>query len=80
MAPYLPASGVAHRHLDLVDSLYLNMRERARNSGPGGRAAFSLEAALLKRYERSLAAAAADSASAVSEPDALAAGLTPRKP
>jgi glycosyltransferase involved in cell wall biosynthesis len=76
MAPYLPASGVAHRHLDLVDSLYLNMRERARNSGPPGRAAFSLEAALLKRYERS-AAAAADSACAVSELDALAAGLTP---
>jgi glycosyltransferase involved in cell wall biosynthesis len=76
MAPYLPGPGVAHRHLDLVDSLYLNMRERARNSGPVGRAAFSFEAALLRRYECA-AAAVADSASAVSEADALAAGLTP---
>jgi glycosyltransferase involved in cell wall biosynthesis len=76
MAPYLPAPGVAHRHLDLVDSLYLNMRERAASSGPAGRAAFSFEARLMGRYERSVAAAA-DSASAVSERDALAAGLAP---
>jgi len=74
MAPYLPPAGTAHRHLDLVDSLYLNMRERARNSGPLNRAAFSLEAALMKRYERE-AGREADSASAVSEADRLAAGL-----
>jgi glycosyltransferase involved in cell wall biosynthesis len=76
MASYLPAADVAHRHLDLVDSLYLNMRERARSSAPPGRALFSFEAALMRRYERSVAASA-DSASAVSEADALAAGLAP---
>jgi glycosyltransferase involved in cell wall biosynthesis len=76
-APYLPPPGVAHRHLDLVDSLYLNMRERARSSGLVSRAAFGFEARLMRDYERAQAAGA-DSASAVSEADRLAAGLPER--
>jgi glycosyltransferase involved in cell wall biosynthesis len=76
-APYLPPPGSAHRHLDLVDSLYLNMRERARSSGIAGRAAFGFEARLMRDYERTQAARA-DSASAVSEADRLAAGLPER--
>jgi polysaccharide biosynthesis protein PslH len=74
MAPYLPGAGPIHRHLDLVDSLYLNMSERSRSSGAVGRAAFGLEARLMRDYERSQAASA-DSASAVSEADRVAAGL-----
>ena len=74
MAPYLPPAGTAHRHLDLVDSLHLNMSERARSSGPLGRAAFKFEAALMKRYEIAQAAGA-DSSSVVSEADRIAAGL-----
>jgi glycosyltransferase involved in cell wall biosynthesis len=76
MAPYLEDAGSAHRHLDLVDSLALNMAERARASHRLSRAAFTFEARLMDRYERA-AVAAADSCSAVSEADRLAAGLPP---
>jgi len=74
MAPYLSQADGAHRHLDLVDSLALNMTERARASGRLNRAAFAFEARLMDRYEHA-AVAAADSCSAVSEADRLAAGM-----
>jgi glycosyltransferase involved in cell wall biosynthesis len=76
MAPYLSHAAGAHRHLDLVDSLALNMAERARASGRLNRAVFGFEARLMDRYERA-AVAAADSCSAVSEADRLAAGMSP---
>ena len=73
MAPYLPASGAAHRHLDLVDSLHLNMSERARSSGPTSvpRGVQSSRQRLMKRYEIAQAAGA-DSSSVVSEADRIA--------
>jgi glycosyltransferase involved in cell wall biosynthesis len=74
MAPYMPGPGTAHRHLDLVDSLSLNMRTRAAGSPPGMRQALLLEARLLERYE-ARAAAAADTVSLVSGSDRRARGL-----
>lgn len=74
MAPYLPpARPGLHRHLDLVDTLSLNMRERARQEHPALRPAFRGEAALMRRYESRIIAAA-DSASVVSEADRAATG------
>ncbi len=74
MAPYMPDPRPGlHRHLDLVDTLALNMRERARTERAGARAAFGFEARLMERYEaRSIAQA--DSASVVSEADRQATG------
>jgi glycosyltransferase involved in cell wall biosynthesis len=74
MAPYLPPPGTVHRHLDLVDSLALNMRSRAQSGRLPTRVAFSIEAGLMDGYERR-SAAAADSASVVSDADRVAAGL-----
>lgn len=70
LAPYMPRSG-GHRHLDLIDSLSLNMRTRAGRESPPRRAAMLVEAELMERYE-ARAVAAADSASVVSEADRLA--------
>jgi glycosyltransferase involved in cell wall biosynthesis len=67
------ASAGLHRHLDLVDTLSLNMRERAGGERPGVRAAFRLEARLMERYEAKMIAAA-DTASVVSEADRAATG------
>ena len=52
MWPYaseVPAE--VHVHLDLIDSLSLNMQTRAASSGPAERAVLSAEAALMRRYE-----------------------------
>jgi polysaccharide biosynthesis protein PslH len=68
MAPYLDVGGAAHRHLDLVDPLWLNMRDRAAHARGPARTALMLEARLLRRYEVR-AAAAADSCSLVSGDD-----------
>ncbi len=76
MAPYLPARGPFHRHLDLVDSLALNMRTRAGAHRGPARAAFTAEARLMQAYE-ARAAAAADSCSVVSEADRAMPGLEP---
>lgn len=75
MGAYLPAPtrGV-HRHLDLIDSLSINMRTRAEASRGPARALFSVEARLMERYEARLAAAA-DSVSLVSGADRAAPGL-----
>lgn len=67
-APYLPEPGRSHRHLDLVDSLSLNIARRAAASPPPTRLALSTEARLLMRYE-ARAVSAADSASLVAETD-----------
>jgi glycosyltransferase involved in cell wall biosynthesis len=74
MAPYMPASGPFHRHLDLVDSLALNMRTRAGAHRGPARLAFGAEARLMVAYE-ARAAAAADSCSVVSEADRRMPGL-----
>ena len=74
MGPYMPRGRAAHVHIDLVDSLYLNMRTRAEASNAIARPAFALEAALLKSYEARLAREA-DSASLVSGADRKAPGL-----
>jgi polysaccharide biosynthesis protein PslH len=68
MAPYLPAAGGAHRHLDLVDALSLNMRERAQAARPAARALWTLEARLMAAHE-ARAAAAADTCSLASAED-----------
>lgn len=74
MAPYMPASGSFHRHLDLVDSLALNMRTRAAAHRGPARAAFGAEARLMLRYEARMAALA-DSSSVVSAADREMPGL-----
>ena len=74
MAPYMPARGPFHRHLDLVDSLALNMRTRAGAHRGPARAAFATEARLMLAYE-ARAAAAADSCSVVSAADRAMPGL-----
>lgn len=77
MWPYAAQTAPAvHVHLDLVDSLSLNMQSRASSSGIPERVALSAEAALMRRYEAA-AVAAADSASVVSEEDRAAPGLEP---
>ena len=77
MAPYVPARAPFHRHLDLVDSLALNMRTRAGAHRGPARAAFAAEGRLMLRYE-ARAAAAADSCSVVSEADRAMPGLERR--
>jgi glycosyltransferase involved in cell wall biosynthesis len=68
--PYMPPAG-PHRHLDLIDSLSLNMQTRAEHERQPQRAAMLVEARLMRRYE-ARAVAASDSASVVSEADRLA--------
>ena len=75
MGTYLPepAPGL-HRHLDLIDSLSINMRSRADASRGPARAVFGAEARLMARYEAKLAASA-DSVSLVAAADREAPGL-----
>jgi polysaccharide biosynthesis protein PslH len=68
MAPYMPAAGPFHRHLDFMDSLSVNMATRARASSAIAGLPFALEARLLRRYEARVAAAA-DTYSLVSAAD-----------
>lgn len=69
MGGYLPpATPGVHRHLDLVDSLGLNMRTRAAASRGPARLVFGTEARLMGRYEGRLVASA-DSSSLVSAAD-----------
>jgi glycosyltransferase involved in cell wall biosynthesis len=74
MGPYLPAAGPIHRHVDLTDSLSLNMATRAGRTKQPLRLAISLEARLMQRYEARLGAAA-DSFSVVSAADRAVPGL-----
>ena len=75
MGTYMPAATPGlHRHLDLVDSLSINMRTRADASRGPARAVFSGEARLMARYEEKLVAGV-DSASLVSAADRVAPGL-----
>jgi glycosyltransferase involved in cell wall biosynthesis len=74
MAPYLPATASFHRHLDLVDSLGLNMRTRAAARRGPTRAAFSLESRLMLAYEARMAMRV-DTCSVVSEMDRGMPGL-----
>lgn len=74
MAPYLPAAGPFHRHLDLTDSLGLNMRMRAGSERGSARAVFAAESRLMVAYEAG-AVARADTASVVSEADRAMPGL-----
>jgi polysaccharide biosynthesis protein PslH len=74
MAPYMPARGGFHRHLDFTDSLALNMRTRAASQPGPARAAFNLEARLMQSYEARMAAVA-DTCSVVSEADRQMPGL-----
>lgn len=74
MGPYLAAAAGAHTHLDLTDSLSLNMASRAAGERWPLRLPLTLESRLLRGYEARLAAAA-DSASLVSELDRRAPGL-----
>jgi glycosyltransferase involved in cell wall biosynthesis len=74
MAPYMPEAGTAHRHLDLMDSLSVNMATRAHSSSVVTALPFAAEARLLRRYEARVAAAA-DTYSLVSAADRDARGL-----
>ena len=74
MAPYMPEATTAHRHLDLMDSLSVNMATRARSSSAVVGLPFAAEARLLRRYE-ARAAAAADTYSVISAADRDAPGL-----
>ncbi len=74
MAPYMPQAGTAHRHLDLMDSLSVNMATRARSSSTVVGLPFAAEARLLRRYEARVAAAA-DTYSVISAADRDAPGL-----
>jgi glycosyltransferase involved in cell wall biosynthesis len=74
MAPYIPATARFHRHLDLVDSLGLNMSTRAAAHRGLVRVAFSSEARQMRRYEARMAALV-DTCSVVSEPDRDMPGL-----
>jgi glycosyltransferase involved in cell wall biosynthesis len=74
MAPYMPDGGPFHRHLDLVDSLSLNMRRRAAAHRGPARLGFSLESRLMQAYEARMAALA-DTCSVVSEADQSVPGL-----
>jgi glycosyltransferase involved in cell wall biosynthesis len=71
MGPYLPGPGPWHRHVDLVDSLALNMATRASADALPLRPVFAAEARLMRRYEAGLVRAA-DSTSIVSEADRAA--------
>jgi glycosyltransferase involved in cell wall biosynthesis len=68
MGPYMPPPGDAHRHLDVMDAMSVNMATRAAATAPFVRAPFTVEAALLRRYEAELVARA-DSSSLVSAAD-----------
>jgi glycosyltransferase involved in cell wall biosynthesis len=72
MAPYLALAGDAHRHVDLIDALSLNMQRRAAESAPPLRAALALEGRLMRRYEER-AVQVSDSATLVAEADRRAA-------
>lgn len=74
MGPYLEIAKGAHRHLDLTDSLSLNMSSRAAGMRWPMRAPFELEARLMRSYEAGLVGVA-ESASLVSELDRRAPGL-----
>ena len=74
MGPYMREARHCHRHLDLMDSMKLNMATRADRSAAVAGAAFRLEARLVGRYEARLAAAA-DSVSVIAEADRRALGL-----
>lgn len=74
MAPYMPAGAPFHRHLDLVDSLALNMRTRAGAHRGLAHAAFAAESRLMLAYEARMAASS-DSCSVVSEADREMPGL-----
>jgi glycosyltransferase involved in cell wall biosynthesis len=74
MAPYMPVASTAHRHLDLMDSLSVNMATRARSSSAVIGLPFAAEARLLRRYEARVAAAA-DTCSVISAADRDAPGL-----
>jgi polysaccharide biosynthesis protein PslH len=68
MAPFLPPPGPWHRHVDLVDSLAVNLRARAGASRRLLRPPLRAEASLMRRYEAQ-AVARADSASLVATAD-----------
>src|SRR3954447_6469989 len=51
MAHYLDGAGAARRHLDLIDSLSLNMAEATREAPAWRRPAYRLESHLLQAYE-----------------------------
>ena len=72
MAPYLDLASGAHRHIELIDALSLNMARRAAGEPAPVRPAFAAEAALLKRYERRIVEAA-DSSTLVADADRRAA-------
>lgn len=74
MAPYMTARRPCHRHLDLVDSMGLNMRARASSSSFPARTAFAIESSLVGRYEARVARGA-DSVSVVAQLDRREAGL-----
>lgn len=74
MAPYMPARGDFHRHLDFTDSLALNMQTRAGAHRGAAKAVFTAEARLMQAYEARMAALA-DSCSVVSEADRQMPGL-----
>ncbi len=74
MGPYMPSAGSAHRHLDLTDSLSMNMATRARGAPLLARAPLRLEAWTMRRYEAGLVASA-DSCSVVSAADRAVSGL-----
>jgi glycosyltransferase involved in cell wall biosynthesis len=74
MAPYLNATWACHRHLDLVDSMWLNMTTRARESPVPSKLVFGLEARLVGRYEARVLDQV-DSVSVVTEADREAPGL-----
>ena len=74
MAPYMPAGGPFHRHLDLVDSLALNMRTRAGAHRGPAHVAFAAEFRLMLAYEARMVASS-DSCSVVSEADREMPGL-----
>jgi glycosyltransferase involved in cell wall biosynthesis len=74
MAPYLDRIDVARRHLDLIDSLSLNMAGATHSAPAFKQPAYRLEARLLQGFE-ARAVAAATSSSLVSETDRRAPGL-----
>lgn len=70
LGPYMPPPGPWHRHVDLVDSLSLNMATRAAAArGPLG-PVLAAEARLMARYEAELVARA-ETASLVADADRL---------
>lgn len=72
LGAYLPVAGPAHRHIDLVDALSVNMASRATATSWPLRFPLQLEARLIGRYE-SVLACQADTYSLVAEADRRAA-------